>query len=115
MAIRVTQGVIDGRWRRGDVVTCYSEADEAFLVGRGVAEYVGAAPTEPQPEPAEPAQADEPSYKQLQARARELGISAHGKRDALEAAIAEAEAALDAEEDYDEDDEPPALTAEVPE
>lgn len=112
MAIRVTQGVIDGEYRKGDVATRYDAATEAFFVGRGVAEYVDAEPEPAAPEPEAPAIADEPSYKQLQARARELGIPAHGKRADLEAAIADAEDAL---EDYDDDDEPPALTAEVPE
>ena len=114
MAIRVTQGLVDGRWRRGDVVDGYDADTEAFLVSRGVAEYVdgGQVPQMPAPEPAAPAKAEEPSYKQLQARARELGIPAQGKRAELEAAIAEAEAEL--EDDID-DDEPPALSAEVPE
>ena len=65
-------------------------------------------------EPGETAEsAKEPSKAELQERCRELGLSTRGTKDTLKARLDEY-AAADEDETDEGEDEPPALSAEVP-
>lgn len=82
---------------------------EAELIASGVAARVGDAGADEAPEK-QPA-GKEPTKPELQARCRELGLNPNGNKDELKARIADAELE---DGEVDDDDEPPTLSAEVP-
>jgi hypothetical protein len=98
----------------GDAIDGLPAADERKIVATGLAVYPedGAEAGEDAAVQIVPT-AKEPTKAELQAMCRELGLSDKGNKAELQARIdaAEAECADEADE---ADDEPPALTAEVP-
>lgn len=99
------------------------EAEEQ-LIAAGVAKRVGAPVASEAAASGEdvrsvPGSVKEPSKAELQARCRELGVSARGSKAEMQARIDEAESADKEPEEAIEageadDDAPPELTAEVP-
>lgn len=119
--------VVNGRHviSPGGLIEGLSPEAEAQLIASGVAKRVGAIDVSgdwvdegDDCEQVVPV-AKEPSKAELQARCRELGLSARGSKAELQARIAEYEDSAGgelAEDGGDDatDDEPPELTAEVP-
>ena len=97
----------------GDVIEGLSAAAEKKLIAMGlVARSNGVADAAPDVNGQK-----EPSKAELQERCRELGLSDRGNKAELKARIDEFESAAVEEPETDEagdEDEPPALSAEVP-
>ena len=104
MKIKVTTGAIDGN--KLGAIADYPTDIAKRLASLGYAEIVDDEPS-----------AKGPSRAELQERCRELGLSDKGNKAELKARIDEFESAEDEEPEAEieaDADEPPALSAEVP-
>ena len=116
MEIKVITGAIDGH-KLGEIAEYPDEIAET-LVSLGLAEPVGEPAAEPIADAgdAETGNLGAKTLGELKELCREMSLPTSGKKDDLVARIADAQAAEGEglEDGEAEDDEPPALNAEVP-
>lgn len=103
----------------GDEIAGLTAAEEKKLIALGLVTSANdIASAEADAEEQDKPNEKEPSKAELQARCRELGLSERGNKTELKARIDEFERAEneepEAEIEADADDEPPTLSAEVP-